>query len=468
MQSGAVGLGNLCYTALSNIATFNLSICKRFPSLNPMVNFFHNQALLKLMLVVLCTLLLGLLSCQQVPVTPTLVSPTPTGSVTAQQTSTAVALATEVALDVRPLTVWAQASLLPPADSEAMQILSAALETFAAQESDLIVEFVPKSDRGQASLLNYLRSAQRVAPAVLPDLILLDAQQLWQVAELGLIQPVTLTELVTAEGYYPFTLDAVTINENLYGFPYFADVLQLVYNPEVVSSPPATWAELLASNERFVFQGGGQNGLVDDWVVLHYLAVGGETTLEGSVNTTALATLFTDLAQGQSAGVLPPDLITFASSNAIWSALSAETATLASLPASQYLSQLTPESPYRAGSLPRPNDSPRTIARVYAFAILTNDEGRRSQALALLDHLFDPELHSELTLTMHWLPTRPVVLENWPNTLTFKGVVRSQLEGAVAFPSDRSFTDFARQLQQMLTRVLNGEITPERAATEFR
>jgi ABC-type glycerol-3-phosphate transport system substrate-binding protein len=118
--------------------------------------------------------------------------------------------------------------------------------------------------------------------------------------------------------------------------------------------------------------------------------------------------------------------------------------------------------------LPRSNDAPRTIARVYAFAILTNDESRRSQALALLDHLFDPELHSELTLAMHWLPTRPVVLENWPNTLTFKGVVRSQLEGAVALPSDRSFADFARQLQQMLTRVLNGEITPEKAATEFR
>lgn len=434
-----------------------------------MVSFFRTQPFLKLTLFGLCGLLLGLLSCQQgPPATPTLAPSGPTGSPTVQQTPTAIALATEAALEMRPLTVWVQAPLLPAAESEAAQLLSAAVENFAAQEPDLIVEIVPKSDRGQASLLNYLRSAQRVAPAILPDLILLDAQQLWQVAELGLIQPVTLTELVTAEGYYPFTLDAVTINDNLYGFPYFADLLQLVYNPEVVTSPPATWAELLASDERFVFQGAGQNGLVDDWVFLHYLSVGGETILDGSVNTAALATLFTDLVQGQSAGVLPPELMTYTSANAIWSALGAGTATLASLPASQYLAQLVPAPIYRAGPLPRSTDSPQTIARVYAFAILTSDENRRSQALALLDYLLEPALHGELTLATHWLPTRPVALEEWPDTLPFKAVIRPQLEGALALPGDRSLTDFARQLQQMLSRVLNGEITPERAATDFR
>jgi arabinogalactan oligomer/maltooligosaccharide transport system substrate-binding protein len=100
-----------------------------------------------------------------------------------------------------------------------------------------------KAENGEASLLNYLRVAQRVAPLILPDIIVINTQQLWQIVDLGLIEAIELGEIGQAGDFYQFALDAVTYNGQTYGIPYTADLLHLAYHQNQLTTAPTTWEE---------------------------------------------------------------------------------------------------------------------------------------------------------------------------------------------------------------------------------
>lgn len=367
----------------------------------------------------------------------------------------------------RPLTVWMPALLAGEARPGAEQIIAAAVDDFTLRFAGQTVELVVKADEGQASLLNYLRSTQRVAPTILPDLLLLDAKQIWQVIELGLAQPLTPTQLTQRDGFYPFAWDAVSIHDRYYGVPYFAAPVHLAYNVQLVETAPTIWSEVVASGHRFAFAGAGSSGYADEWVLLQYLNAGGELGRGSSVRPEALARLFSTLDQGRSTGTIPPEAMTYASANAVWAALAAGHVEMASVPANVYLGERAAGAPFAVAPVPGINGEGRTIADVYAFIILTDDGERRTRALALIDHLLAPEVHGAWAYAVDWLPVRPEALTSWLANDEYTLFIQPLLEEAIALPGERSFADLSRRLQQVTTSVMNGEMTPEAAVTAF-
>jgi multiple sugar transport system substrate-binding protein len=382
-------------------------------------------------------------------------------------TSTLAAPVNRASLAQRPLTVWVPASLSGEVRPGVDSIIASATDAFATRYPNQGVEFVVKAEEGQASLLNYLRNAQRVAPTVLPDLLLLDAQQIWQVAELGLAQPLTPTELIEREGFYPFAWDAVSIHDRYYGIPYFVTPLHLVYDSRAVENPPANWTELVGSGERFAFAGAGSGGYADEWLVQQYISAGGEIGRGTTVNPEALALLFTTIDRGRTGGTIPPEVMTYSSDSAIWSALATGNVELASLPATVYLHERGAGFPFAAAPLPGINGAVRPIALVYAFVVLTDDHERRTQALALIDHLLAPEVQGRWAQSVDWLPARSEAFQVWAPMDGYTQFLQQLLADAMALPGDRSFADFSRRLQQVTSAVMSGELTPEAAASAF-
>jgi ABC-type glycerol-3-phosphate transport system substrate-binding protein len=403
---------------------------------------------------------------QAAPAEPT-ATPAPVAQPVSGPASTPAAPNNRASLAQRPLTVWLPASLSGLAQPGVNQVIVAATDAFAARYPNQTVEFVVKADEGQASLLNYLRNAQRVAPTILPDLLLVDAQQIWQVVELGLAQPLTLTEITEPESFYPFAWDAVRIYDRYYGIPYFAAPIHLVYNSQAVERAPVTWSEVIEAGNRFAFAGAGSGGYADEWLVQQYLSAGGEIGRGTTVDPEALALLLTTINQARTRGTIPPEVMTYSSDNAVWSALAAGSVELASVPATVYLNERRVGAQFAAARLPAIQEEVSPIVAVYAFVILAEDSERRSQALALIDYLLVPEAQGRWAQSVNWLPARPEAFQMWGPADGYTQFLQQLLAEAMALPGERSFADFSKRLQQLTNAVMSGELTVEAAVSAF-
>jgi ABC-type glycerol-3-phosphate transport system substrate-binding protein len=383
-------------------------------------------------------------------------------------TPTSVAASAESSQD-RPLTVWLPARFMPAPASTEEASFSEALQQFEQQYPALPVEVYARADEGQAGLLNYLRSAQRVAPAILPDVVLLDTQQLWRATELGLIKPLLNGEFSQPDTFYPFALDAVKVNGELHGFPYFADAIHLVYKRTSIATPPVTWEEMLATGQRFLFPGAGHGGLSDEWLLLQYVSAGGTELGETSVaNREALGLLFTFLAESRAQDVVPPQTLTLSEPTAVWSTLAIGEGEMASLSAHTFRSLAVSTEEFGFAPLPGRQGAEQTVAQVWAFAILTDDTQRRSLATALIHGLLAPTVQGRWSFSAYWLPTQPAAMQEWNTADPYSQFIDQQLHAAIALPGSPAFAEFAKQLQQTQSAILNGEMTPEQAVAEFR
>lgn len=413
-------------------------------------------------------ILLSLASCRQAESTPTpQLAPVEPQPAAAQTPASASTTGVRPSADQRPLVVWLPSSVMPPPQSESGALLAQALTQFSAAQSGQQVEVLRKADEGQAGMVSYLRNAQQVAPAILPDLILIDTQHLWQVAELGLIRPLTQTQMVHREGFYNFAQDAIMLNERRYAVPYFANVIHLAYDTRAVDTPPSTWEGLLQSGYRFTFTAGGRGGQADEWLLLHFLQSGGQWVRgDGEQLQTTLA-MFASIERARAEGVFPGDLMGFTTPGAVWSALLSGATEMASVPARLYLTQRGSALTMRPAPLPGVGEQPQTLATVYAFAILATDQERQEWSLALIDRLLAPEVHGRWAFAESWLPTREEAFQQWPVNDEYVELLQDLLATAAAPPSERSFMELSKQLQQGLSGVISGELTPEAAAQEF-
>ncbi len=68
--------------------------------------------------------------------------------------------------------------------------------------------------------------------------------------------------------FYPSSLAAVTVNDQMYGIPLFSEALALVYNTDLVAQPPATWDALVA--QAIELTSGDQYGFVFPLLTQYY------------------------------------------------------------------------------------------------------------------------------------------------------------------------------------------------------
>ncbi|HID88284.1 MAG TPA: hypothetical protein EYP52_01040, partial [Anaerolineae bacterium] len=141
--------------------------------------------------------------------TPPGSSPSPTPTVFLPTSPLPTVAPTAVPVLPRPLVttlvLWVPEELSPYADTEAASLLAQRLEAFNQGQADLQVETLVKKAHGRGALLDFLRTASVAAPSVLPDLILLDVEDLRVAAQAGLLQPLDgLLPTGLAEDQYPF------------------------------------------------------------------------------------------------------------------------------------------------------------------------------------------------------------------------------------------------------------------------
>jgi ABC-type glycerol-3-phosphate transport system substrate-binding protein len=363
------------------------------------------------------------------------------------------------------LTLWLPTRFLPAEDNTAQQVLQSQLDEFAQAADGTPSQIVIKQDRGPGGLLDLLRTASPVAPAVLPDIIALDVTDLESAARAGLLQPIgPLLPAELIDDLYPFARDLGSLNGELYGALYSADLEHLATGS--ATPPPQRWRDLLETPRRYVFALASNTG-VSDAVLAHYLSTGGRLSDEEGnprLDEIPLRTLLETYRNARDAGVLPGDIVDLDSADEVWNEWRGFGSAVANLSASRYLSVETRLPSLQVGDLPTLIQPGRSLGRGWAYAVVTKDPRRQAAAARLLQQLLSPQNNGAWTRAAGVLPGRAAALAQWDQTDPYTAFASKQLALARPLPSATLRNVVGPVLRKAIEDVLADHATPTEAA----
>ncbi|MEZ4710515.1 MAG: extracellular solute-binding protein [Caldilineaceae bacterium] len=415
--------------------------------------------------------LLGLAGCEQRQLSP---AETPVVAVEAVQNDAETAPADGIGAPAdaqgRELLLWTPEFMNPDPNSNGGAILADAYARFKVDHPDTRIEVQIKAELGQANLSDYVRSAQRVAPHILPQIILIDTQQLWRLVDLGLVPALEQSDVTEFNTLYPFTLEAVQYQQQIYGIPFVADVVHAAYYAaDFGEQVPENWGVFLAANKPYYFPAGARNGLSSDSVLLQYVGAGGELREDGVLtNPEALVTVFNFWAAGLESGVISPSLLDYATLDAVWEQFAGAGSGLAEVSANRFLARQATLSDVRFTSIPTRSGTPVTIGRVWAFAVLTSEPEERLLALELIRQLMAPQVHGPWSEAVQRLPAQEAALAEWTVNAPYLDFLRRMLDVALSTPNGAAFRDLSIEVQTAGETVLKQELDPPAAVQSMQ
>jgi maltose-binding protein MalE len=344
----------------------------------------------------------------------------------------------ETAVAQRTLIIW-----LPPEiggrTQTATSVLNEQIRIFSSRYPDLQVMVQQKNVSGPGGMLSYLRTGRSVAPAVMPDLIVLPGDRLLTTYNEELIQPLgggIDSDLVNA--LYPAALQVARPQEIVLGYPFaLTNMSHLAYDTAVITNTfPLTFTQMLdLPDSSLLYPGSGTEGIII-WLQL-YLAHGGTLINEDGQPTLQAEPL--QLALEQLSQARQQGFITSQSSNVTnlaeaWQIFEEGGATIVQTTASQFLRERVPGQNYGLTAVPGLTDPLPPLVNSWVWAISTAEPARRSLAIELMTFLVQPDNLAEWSQAAHILPARTDVLNEWTLEATYIQFFEQELQRAQPNP----------------------------------
>lgn len=115
------------------------------------------------------------------------------------------------------LVIWLPEFLAPNMETPD-DVLATAYRQFEQKHPELRLEVHIKTEAGEENIFDYVRSARKVAPAIVPDIIVVDSHQLWRLVDSISIQPLDRSDIPELDNMYPFALDTATYKDEFMVF----------------------------------------------------------------------------------------------------------------------------------------------------------------------------------------------------------------------------------------------------------
>jgi ABC-type glycerol-3-phosphate transport system substrate-binding protein len=421
----------------------------------------------------LAILLTGCVGSVQATQTPA-ITPTPTARPTASPTPTS-----EPQPLITTIKLWLPEELDPYDDNPGANVLMQQLTEFNRTHHNIQIEVTVKKVHGRGGIIDYLNTAREAAPSVLPDLVIVGAQELDTLAALRHIQP--LDDLLASErrdDLFPFAVQMGTVGEqtgvtdSLMGLVISTDVHHMVYRTDLFSVPPVSWGQIITPPIPFIFPAGDVDDQINEVTLIQYLAAGGELfDEEGNpkLDTRALVRVLTFYDDCVKTGAISPTVVLeITDTDQAWQTFETGLGDITVVQASQYWSQFLTgylDESFSIASVPTQDGQPLTIAREsWAIAMVTQDSDRQAQAMTALDWLITPENNAEWTQAVGYLPSTRSALRLWDIPVTDQLALRAVLEAAVPAPPMDTIQYIGPAIQTAVKEVLTGNLTPQEAA----
>jgi len=366
------------------------------------------------------------------------------------------------------LTLWVTELIAPLEGASQSQILAQQLLAFEATHPGLTIEVLYKKPEGKGGVHDFLAAASAAAPAVVPDLVVLDIRTLATSAKEELVVP--LDDLLSPDllsDLYPFALQSCTVDGQLIGVQFQADVEHAVYNTSKIAVPPLTWDEIFASGATYIFPAAGRDGLVNDTFLIQYLSTeaklvdaNGNPALDQEVLTDVLAFY----RQGLESGTILTDSLTYGKVEDCWPKYLQAEVVMSNISSSLYLAVRGLLEPVTvATSIPTRDGQTVALSRGHAWALTARDPNRQLLAVKLLEWLMHPANVAAWNQAAGHLPTRRSAFEQMTRD-SYVAFIYSQLEYTYPYPESEVHQRIYRAMQDAVNAVLREDVPPEIAA----
>lgn len=413
------------------------------------------------MTVLLVAVMLTLAACTTPPpaASPT---PTPTGTpVGAPAGSTQPSGVTPAPAQPKPLVLWLPDWMAQVTEASS-GLLRQSVEDFGAEQG-IETEIIVKTSANEGGLLDFLVVSQPVAPAILPDIIVLPLDGAEIAATKGLLQPLDdLIDPALSADLFPFAQAVARTDQGWYAVPFVASVEHLAFQPSAISDPPLNWVILFETQATYAFPAAGPESRLPDAILIHYLSTvkAGEDPVR---NEAALRRLLSFYQTARAAALLDGSTAQAGTPADTWPRVLQGAVVMADTTSQLWLRDRQQATLLRPGPIPTADSSPRYIAHGWAFAIVTADENRQAMCARLIERLLAPDFLASWSLVAHYLPTRRSALAAWPDD-NFTAFANDALTTAVRPPAWTSDTAFIRSLHRAALDVIMGVANVETAS----
>lgn len=312
-----------------------------------------------------------------------------------------------------PLTlrVWVPPEFAPSADSPEGTLLLNQLDSFSNLYPGVRVTLRIKAESGPGGMTDSLVSTSGAAPEALPDLVLMPQSELELAAQLGLLQPI---DALPDQDWFAYAESLATHNGRVYGYPFAADALVMMYRPEIVGSPPTDWTTTLRLADPFLFPAGSAKAI---FPIDMYQAAGGTLEDESgrdSIQPATMAAVLRFFQQGQEKGILPGWLGELQTFEDVELAFQAGEGNAAVTWLSSYLQR--PEDDVSATLPPSIGGIPFTSVTGWLWVLSNPESDHVNTSRELAMHLTETSFNTAWTYTAGYLPMRSNILADWPET----------------------------------------------------
>lgn len=414
-------------------------------------------------------IVLVLSACEGLPIDlPWLTPEPPTATLPSGEsdlsTPTPVVTATEETTPetISGLTLWVPPEMDPELDTQATRLFSDQLEAFSELNDNLEITVRVKAASGVGGLMDALTATSAAAPDALPDLIALSRPDLETAALKGLIYPLDdLTETPDDPDWYGFTREMALLQGSIFGLPFAADALALVYRPATIPEFPASWNELFEGESVFIFPAESDHALFQ---LALYQAEGGNVQNNQRrpvLDIDPLTEVFRLFQEGAALGTFPEGLAQYQTMGQVWTAFREGQADLAVTWVSNFL-QDGPADADLATLFPM-SDGALSLGTGMNWTVATPHAYRQPLAVELAEFLVQPDYLAEWTEATGYVPPRPSSLEAWQNQSLRLTVGKVALMTRL-LPSNDILSSLGPILQEGTRQILQMLVDPAQAA----
>jgi len=365
------------------------------------------------------------------------------------------------------LTIWINSDLVALGEDVTSPVLGSQLAAFDADHPGIYLRVAEKASNGQGSILNYLRAGRTVAPAILPDLVLLPSSQVASAAAEQLVYPVeNLLDNTLLEDLYPAARGLATVNNSLMGFPYAINGLtHLAYHQAIITGTvPATWSEMAELETGIILPAAGQESA--RLLLQMYLGLDGIISSESNQITLDEGTLALALAlfqQGRQNGsiLLRSSNVTLMSE--AWLIFQRGDASMTLVTAHNFLLERAAGQDVGYAGIPGPQEALIPLVEGWVWVITSSDPTRQQVAADVINWLGSETNLGSWSVQRLTLPSRRSAFGRWPAEDGYTLFLQEQLELARPYPASAT-TTVRNALNDAVFNVISLTNTPAEAA----